>query len=207
MTTHIPVVDIWFDPNCPYSWITTRWLLEVKTQRRIDLRWHLMSLYLLHEGQTDDVAYVRYLEETGGVTQVASAAAQHAGDAVLGDLYTAYGNRIFDVWRRPDTAECRAAMAAALADTGLPAHLMSAFDAPALDTALRASHATALESVGGDVGTPIVHIDAVAFFGPVLNSIPRGEEAVRIFEGARLLAGFPDFYELKRTRHSLPVFT
>ncbi|WP_068398839.1 mycothiol-dependent nitroreductase Rv2466c family protein [Kribbia dieselivorans] len=208
MTTHIPVVDIWFDPVCPYSWITTRWLLEVRARRPIDLRWHVMSLALSHENDPDDDAHAHYLRQVGGVARVASAAAEQAGAEVLDGLYTAYGTRTFHTWGRPDPQECRAAMVEALAETGLPEHLIGAFDDPVDDPALRLSHQRAVSSVGAEAaGTPIIHLDGAAFFGPVLNSLPHGEEAVRIFEGVRLLAGFPDFFELKRTREHPPVVT
>ncbi|HEY9496005.1 MAG TPA: DsbA family protein [Intrasporangium sp.] len=200
-------VDFWFDPVCPYSWIGSRWLLEVTTQRRLQIKWHVMSLYLLNEHRTDDPSYVSHLREVNGAARVATAAAGHAGEPVLGDLYTAFGARIFDDWRYAGGDECRAAMAAALAEVGLPADLVAAFDTEEHDAELRRSHDAAIALVGDECGTPVTRIDDPALYGPILNSIPRGAAAVRVFDAMRLLSTVPDFYELKRTRTTAPVFT
>ena len=201
------VVDFWFDPVCPYSWIGSRWLLQVEQRRPQDIRWHTMSLYLLNAHRTDDPTYVQYLLEVTGPARVASAAAEHLGDGVLRDLYSAFGTRIFDHWRYPDAAECREAMQSALAETRLPASLLDRFDGPGVDDTLRRSHRAGVEPVGDEAGTPTIHVGGTAIYGPVLNAIPRGEAAVRVFDGAVLLAGVPDFFELKRTRTTEPVYT
>ena len=201
------VVDFWFDPVCPYSWIGSRWLLEVERYRPIVIRWHVMSLYLLNERRTDDPTYVEYLLEVTGPARVASAASEHFGDGVLRDLYTAFGRRIFDHWRYPSAAECREAMRVALVETGLPPGLLDRFDETGVDDALRNSHAAGVRLVGDEAGTPTFHVGGTALYGPVLNAIPRGEAAVRVFDGAVLLAGVPDFFELKRTRTAEPVYT
>lgn len=202
------VVDLWFDPVCPYSWTASRWLHEVGRQRRLRVRHHVMSLYLLNEVRSDVAAdYRRNVEESRGPARVASAVATRSGSEALADFYTAFGERVFDVWRRPTAAEYREVVRTALADVGLPVGLADAMESDAYDDAMRASHEAGVALVGGDVGTPITSIGGVAFFGPVLNAIPRGDEAARVFEGARLLAGCPQFFELKRTRVHPPVFT
>lgn len=204
----VPVVDFWFDPVCPYSWTASRWLHEVEAQRPIDLRFHVMSLYLVNADRTDlTPGYRANVEATRGPSRVATAAALRCGNEVLPGFYTAFGGEIFDRWRLTRTLELRHAVEIALLLTGLPAELALAADDPDVDADLRRSHEEGVAPVGGEVGTPITHIDGVAFFGPVLNSIPRGAEAVRVFEGARLLAGFDEFYEIKRLRTSPPVFT
>ena len=200
------VVDYWFDPICPYSWIGSRWLLEVERRRPLDIRWHTMSLYLLNERRTDDPSYLEYLRHVTGVTRVATAAMELGDDALRG-LYTAFGAQIFDRWRYPGPTECREALETALAGAGLPAELIRVFDGLDQDAELRRSHAEGIALVGDEAGTPLVRVDGVAFFGPILNSIPRGEDAVRVFDGAVLLASFHDFFEIKRTRTREPVYT
>ncbi|GAA6527763.1 DsbA family protein [Intrasporangium sp. DVR] len=200
-------VDFWFDPVCPYSWTASRWLLEVERSRPLDIRWHVMSLYLLNERRTEDPSYITYLAEVSGVAKVASAAAAAHGQAVLRDLYAGFGTRIFDEWRYASADECRSAIVGALADAGLPTALAKAFDSDGFSPLLRDSHETAVALVGDECGTPVTRIDGHACYGPILNSIPRGEMAERVFDGAQLLAGVPDFYELKRTRTTAPVFS
>ncbi len=201
-------VDLWFDPVCPYSWTASRWLHEVAQHRPVRLRWHVMSLYLLNEHRTDVAAdYRRNVDASRGPSRVATAVATRYGEQALDGFYTAFGERVFDRWRRPSSEEYHAAVRAALADTGLPGDLEQAMESEGHDEALRRSHDAGVAPVGGEVGTPITHVDGMAFFGPVLNGIPRGEDATRVFDGARLLAGYPQFFELKRTRVHPPVFT
>ncbi|MGW5240188.1 mycothiol-dependent nitroreductase Rv2466c family protein [Monashia sp. NPDC004114] len=208
MSDRTTVVDLWFDPVCPYSWTASRWLREVAGRMPLEVRYHLMSLYLLNEHRTDISPGYRHVVETSrGPSRVAMAAAARFGEGVLPDFYTAFGEAIFDRWRYPSGEEYHQAIRGALAATGLPADLEEAMESEAHDGLLRRSHEAGTATVGGDVGTPTTHIDGVAFYGPVLNAIPRGDDAVRVFEGARLLAGYPEFFELKRTRVRPPVYT
>ena len=202
------VVDFWFDPVCPYSWTASRWLQEVGERRLLRVRHHVMSLYLLNQDRTDVAAeYRRSVEWSRGPAKVATGVAVRFGHEVLADFYTAFGERVFDIWHRPTAAEYHEVIRAVLAQLRLPAGLEDAMDSDDYDAPMRLSHDAGVALVGGEVGTPITSIGGVAFFGPVLNGIPRGEQAVEVFEGARLLAGYPQFYELKRTRMQPPVFT
>ena len=201
-------VDFWFDPVCPYSWTASRWLREVGRRRPLVVRHHVMSLYLLNEHRTDVAPdYRRSVEASRGPARVATAAATRFGEEVLADFYTAFGSLVFDVWRRPSAQEYHEVLRVALPRAGLPLDLEDAMESDEHDAAMRASHEAGVALVGSEVGTPVTSIEGVAFYGPVLNAIPRGADADDVFEGARLLAGYPQFFELKRTRERPPVFT
>ena len=201
MTNTAPTrVDFWFDPACPFAWITSRWLLEVERERPLDLRFHAMSLYLHNIGNELPDWYRELVDKSIGPARVAVAAAERHGEKVLRDLYTAFGTRIHE--RKADSADNFAAVIAeSLAEVGLPADLAAAAHDLSYDEAVRRSHEAGVEpESGGYVGTPTIHVDGTVWFGPVLRAIPRGARAAELFDSFRVLATYPDFFELKRTR-------
>lgn len=203
-TSVTPGVDLYVDPVCPYTWLVACWLREVAERRELRVRYHVMSLRMLNEGRSVDEGYRRSIAESGGPSRVATAVVAHHGPDAFRTWHSAFGERIFDHWRYPTPAEYRAASIDALAAADLPASLADAADSTQYDDALRRSHDEGTLPVGPGSGTPVVHVDGVAFFGPVLNAIPRGDQALRLFDGLRLVAGCADFYELKRTRTAPP---
>ncbi|HEY6379405.1 MAG TPA: DsbA family protein [Candidatus Dormibacteraeota bacterium] len=197
------VADFWFDPVCPWAWITSRWMLEVEKVRAVKVRWHVMSLAVLNEGREglSDRYRESMVKAWGPVRVLMAAAAQH-GDAVLLPLYTAMGTRYHNLQQR----EPEELIPAALADAGLAPELFAAAQSTEYDAALRASHEEGIAKVGNEVGTPVVSVDGAAFFGPIVTPIPRGEAAGRLWDGVLLVSGVPGFYEIKRHRDERPSF-
>ncbi|MEQ4205652.1 DsbA family protein [Actinopolymorpha sp. B17G11] len=200
--------DFWFDPACPWAWITSRWMVEVEKVRPVKTQWHVMSLAVLNSGRDLSEDYKKGLETSWGAVRIAIAAAQQAEkdgedpSEVLGRYYTEIGTR-FHHEKKPRE---RATFEEALEAAGLSTDLVDAANTNDYDDALRESHKEGMDLVGYDVGTPVIRVAGSAFFGPVVSPIPRGEDAGKLWDGVLLVAGTDGFFELKRSRTRGPVF-
>ncbi len=193
--------EFWFDPLCPWAWMTSRWMMEVEKVRPVDVTWSVMSLSVLNEGRDLPEGYREMMDRGWGPVRVVIAAREKLGDEIVKPLYDALGERIHH--QQLDYPE---AIRGALEELELPAELADAATSDERDTELRASHQRAIDLVGDDVGTPVVAVNGVAFFGPVVSPAPKGEAAGRLWDGCVLVAGTDGFFELKRSRTVGPIF-
>jgi protein-disulfide isomerase-like protein with CxxC motif len=199
--------DFWFDPLCPWAWITSRWMLEVEQVRDIHTEWHVMSLAILNAGRAElSEEYKARMARAKGPVRVCIAAEQMKGRDILLPLYTAIGNRFHLERRGRAEGEAEVVLGEALAELGLPASLAAAADSDEFDAALEASHRAGMDPVGDQVGTPVIHYNGHAIFGPVVTPAPKGEAAGRLWDGVLLCTGTDGFFELKRTRDRRPSF-
>lgn len=195
-------VNFWFDPLCPWAWMTSRWIREAAAVRDLTVEWNVMSLAILNAERPDHPEF-DYLRDNGwGPVRTAINVKNHHGSDLLGDFYTHVGTKI-----HPDErTDLRAIVDEALNELGLDPALADVWDETSLDDTLRDSHNQAITLVGDDVGTPIIAINDIAFFGPVVTPTPRGDAAGRLWDGVFAVASTPGFYELKRTRTDGPQF-
>ncbi|MBK7722914.1 MAG: DsbA family protein [Austwickia sp.] len=200
--TAAQTVEMWFDPICPWAWMTSRWLLEVEAVRGVEVRWQVMSLSMLNDGRDLPADYRALMDGSWGPSRVITAAQRDHGVGVIKPLYDAMGTR-FHPGAQTDRGRV---IEESLAQVGLPAELARHADSGEIDELMRVSHQRGIDLVGDDVGTPIIAVDGVAFFGPVVSPVPRGEAAGRLWDGCVLVAGTPGFFELKRTRTVGPIF-
>jgi hypothetical protein len=196
-------VDLWVDPACPWAWITSRWLLEVRAVRDVNVNFHVMSLAILNEGRDLSEEYVRLLDQTWGPVRTLIATEQRFGRPAVEALYSAMGARIHLLGEKDIDAMIRGA----LVDAELDPDLADTARVTDFDDALRQSHREGMEPVGLEVGTPVIHVGDNAFFGPVVTPAPKGDDAGRLYDAVMAVTGFDGFYELKRTRTKGPIFS
>ena len=201
MTAEAKTLDLRFDPLCPWAWMTSRWALEVQKVRDVEVVFHVMSLSVLNEGRDLDPGYRELMDNSWGGARVALAVQEQHPDR-LADFYTALGTRIH-LGKEPNT---RATHVAALAEVGLPVSLADAGETDANDAALRAAQAEVTAAVGDEVGTPVIRVDGMSLFGPVISPAPKGEAAGQLLDGFVNVVAYPGFFELKRTRTVGPIF-
>lgn len=202
-TNDLQQVDFWFDPQCPWAWMTSRWMLEVEKVRPVRTVFHVMSLGVLNEGRDElPEDYKQAMKESWAAVRVALAVEERLGSEALREFYTAIGTR----YHPGEQPRSRETIAGALADADLPADLIEAGYTDANDEALRRSHHEGMDPVGDEVGTPVIHINGKALFGPVISPAPKGEQAGRLFDGFSLLTEYEGLYEVKRSRDVGPIF-
>ena len=194
--------EFWFDPLCPWAWMSSRWMSEVAELRDVDVTWSVMSLSVLNEGRELPEDYRQLMDRGWGPVRVVVAAREAHGQEVVKPLYDAMGERIHHRGEK----DFDVVIADALQEVGLPPELAGAASSDDLDDVLRASHQRAIDLVGDEVGTPVISVEGTAFFGPVVTPAPKGEAAGRLWDGCVLVAGTEGFYELKRSRTVGPIF-
>jgi 2-hydroxychromene-2-carboxylate isomerase len=195
-------VDFWFDPSCPWAWMTSRWVDEVTAPRNLDVTWHIMSLAVLNENNDVSESYKAFFPRALRYTRLVAAVRELDDESMVKPLYDALGKRIHIEGRK----DVDAIIAEALTEIGLPADLIKYSESDEYDAQMRASHFDGIERVGQDVGTPVIAVNGHAFFGPVISPAPKGEQAVALWDGVVALSAFDGFFELKRSRTRDPIF-
>jgi 2-hydroxychromene-2-carboxylate isomerase len=195
-------VDFWFDPSCPWAWMTSRWVDEVARHRDLDVTFHVMSLAVLNEDADVSDEYRSAFARMLRYTRLVTAAGELHGQQVVKPLYDALGTRIHP----GGETDADVVIPAALAEVGLPADLAAHADTDEYDEQMRASHFDGIGRVGQDVGTPVIAVNGIAFFGPVISPAPKGEIALTLWDGVVAAASYPGFFEIKRSRTVGPIF-
>lgn len=195
-------VDFWFDPSCPWAWMTSRWVDEVAELRNLDVSWHIMSLAVLNENTDVSDEYKSFFPRALRYTRLVAAVTELHGSDAVKPLYDALGIRIHPAKR----TDVDAIIAEALAEAGLPAELARFADSDEYDRQMRASHFDGIDRVGQDVGTPVIAVGGHAFFGPVISPAPKGEQAAALWDGVVAVASYEGFFEIKRSRTVGPIF-
>lgn len=195
-------VDFWFDPTCPWAWMTSRWMLEVEQVRDVKTTFHVMSLSVLNEGRDLSAGYQAAMDRAWAPARAALLVEQRHGSDALAQFYTAFGTLVHPGGASVSVETLREA----LRQVGADDDIVEIAQTDAVDDALRHSHHEGMDPVGDEVGTPVVRINGMSLFGPVISPAPKGEEAGRLFDGFVLVTAYPGFFELKRSRTVDPIF-
>jgi 2-hydroxychromene-2-carboxylate isomerase len=197
MTEAATSVEFWFDPGCPHTWRTSRWLTDLEARGRVDVQWRLMSLTILNEGQDKPAEYWERRRQAQLALRALAAAQETAGSAAVASLYGALGRHRFE----QDQAYSAEVVQKAVTETGLPEDVAAAVDDEKWDAPIRESHDDVQKRVGTATGSPVVALDGGrGYFGPVVVPTPTGDEADRLLDAVRLLSSVPSFSELKTSR-------
>ena len=194
-------VDFWFDPTCPWAWMTSRWMLEVEKVRDVKTVFHVMSLSVLNDGRDLPEDYLAHMKDAWLPARAALLVEQRHGSEKLRDFYTEIGTR-FHLRQEPKTPDV---VRAALAAVGADEDIADLAQTDAFDDDLRRSHHEGMDPVGDEVGTPVLRINGMSLFGPVISPAPKGEEAGSLFDGVEKVTAYPGFFEVKRTRTVGPI--
>ena len=194
--------EFWFDPVCPWAWMTSRWILEVEKVRDIEVQWNLFSLAHLNRDKELSDEYKKGLIRSWQCTRVIAAAQKVKGSSVTLPLYTAISSRIH--LQKMTVGE--ELFSQALSEVGLDPALSAAMNDESYNSVIIESHERGIKLVGNDVGTPIISVAGAAFFGPVISPAPKGEAAGKLWDGVVGVASYPGFFEIKRSRNVGPIF-
>jgi 2-hydroxychromene-2-carboxylate isomerase len=192
----------WFDPLCPWAWMTSRWILEVEKVRDIEVEWNLFNLAYLNRDKDVSAEYKEKLVKSWYCTRVIAAVQKEKGREITLPLYTAISSRIH--LKKMEVGE--ELFKEALTEVGLDPALANAMNDETFDASIIESHEHGIKMVGNDVGTPIIAIGDIAFFGPVISPAPKGEAAGKLWDGVVGVASYPGFFEIKRSRNVGPIF-
>lgn len=196
-------IEFWFDPVCPWAWMTSRWIQEVERLRDgVEVDWNVMSLAILNEGRDMDDAHKKSHAFSKRACQVAAGVKAELGNEAMVKFYDTIGTINHNEGRSGEEGTLEEAVEKA----GVPAEFLTRADNGEFDELLLASHNGAIDRVGDEVGTPVIAVNGVAFFGPVISPAPKGDMALQLFDGVVAAAGYDGFFEIKRSRTRGPQF-
>lgn len=205
-------VDFYFDPVCPWAWLTSRWVMNVQDERPMTVDWKFICLRIVNEDKDYErdfrPGYERGHTRGLELLRVAAAARAEVGPETVAPLYTTFG-RIIHLDRNATAFDDPAGIAGVLAELGLPAGLGAFATTTDYDDVVRAETVEALDRCGGNIGTPVLTFgppDGPSFFGPVINKAPKGAAAVELWDAVTALGSNPHFSELKRSLRGRPDF-